>query len=591
MTTMTRPPSTAHLLWQLIRYRPGLYLVTAALWILVEAAPIVPGLILREFFDTLAGEDSARFTVVTLAALAVGVAVARCAVIITAFLSDVLFRFSSSALLRRNLLHALLHRANPAAVKDGYGDILNRARDDVNGIEDAVDWVLDTLGKAVFAGLALAILLNISVTVTLAVFVPMVLVVTTVYLAGKQLETVRSASRQASGQVSAALAEVFGAVQAVQVAGAERAVLSHLARLSEARQISGVRDQALTATLNSVFQNTVSLGSGLVLILAASSLRAGTLTVGDLALFIYYLGFITGFTEFFGSFLAQYRQTRVAFARLGGLVNGDATGLVRHVPLPLTGDLPDQDGASPVGDPLQTLEVQNLTHEFVGSGRGIHGVSFTVPRGAFVVVTGRIGSGKTTLLRTLLGLLPAQTGTVSWNGRPVLRPDQFFVPPHSAYTPQVPHLFSAPLRENILLDTSASEAEVLEAVRLAVMEPDLAALPAGLDTPIGARGAKLSGGQAQRTAAARMFVRRTELYMFDDLSSALDAGTEQQLWERVGSLLGATFLVVSQRRAALQQADQIVVLREGRVVAVGTLPDLLNDSAEFRRLWSGKEGT
>lgn len=586
-----RSPSTASLLWQLIRYKPGLYLVTAVLWILVEAAPIVPGLLLREFFNTLAGEDSARFTVVTLAALAVGVALARCAVIITAFLSDVLFRFSVSALLRRNLLHALLHRANPAAVKDQFGDILNRARDDVNGIEAAVDWILDTIGKAVFALLAMGILLRVSVPITLAVFVPMVLVVTAAFLAGKRLEMVRSASRRASGQVSSALAEVFSAVQAVQVAGAERSVLAHLARLSEARQVSGVRDQALTYSLTSIFQNTVSLGSGLVLILAASSLRTGTLTVGDLALFIYYLGFITGFIEFFGSFLAQYRQTRVAFTRLGELLGGEITGLVQHMPLLLTGDLPVQEAPSPVRKSLRALEVQNLTHQFAGSGRGIQGVSFTVPHGAFVVVTGRVGSGKTTLLRTLLGLLPSHAGTVLWNGQPILQPDQFFVPPHSAYTPQVPHLFSASLRENILMDMPASEPELLEAVRLAVMERDLTALPKGLETPIGARGAKLSGGQAQRTAAARMFVRPAELYVFDDLSSALDAQTEQQLWERVRSLSGATFLVVSQRRAALRRADQVVVLREGEVEATGTVQELLQGSQEFRRLWVGEEVT
>ena len=577
-------------MWQLIRYKPGLYLGTAALWILVEAAPIVPGLIMREFFNTLGGEGSTGFTVSTLAALAIGFAVARCAIIITAFLSDILFRFFSSTLLRHNLLHALLQWANPAMVKDEYGDIINRARDDVDGIEDAVDWILDTLGKAVFAGLALAILLSINFTITLAVFTPMFLVVITAYLAGQRLETVRSASRQASGKVSVALAEMFGAVQAVQIAGAEKSMLAHLAQLSATRQKSGVQDLALTSSLNSVFQNIVSLGTGLVLILAASSLRKGALTVGDVVLFIYYLGFITSFIEFFGSFMTQYRQTKVAFSRLGTLLNGNVREIVRHVSIPLTGYALKREELIHIKEPLYALDVQNLTYEFAGSRRGIYDVTFTIPRGAFVVVTGRIGSGKTILLRVLLGLLQAQTGKVFWNDQPVEGLNHFFVPPRSAYTPQVPHLFSAPLRENILLDMSASEPEVMRATRMAVMEADLAALPHGIETPIGVRGSKLSGGQLQRVAAARMFIRPAELYVFDDLSSALDAKTEQQLWERVGAIPDATFLVVSQRRAALQRADQIIVLQEGRVESIGTLSTLLEQSTEFRRLWAGDDG-
>jgi len=319
--------------------------------------------------------------------------------------------------------------------------------------------------------------------------------------------------------------------------------------------------------LTAIGTNLGSLGTGVVLLLGAGAMRTGRFTVGDLALFAVFLDALSLLPEEISRLIGGLSRIEVSFARMLALVPGTPPAdLVLSAPIYLDHSQPPPTETRS-REPLNRLDVRGLTYAYPDSDRGISDVSFTLERGTLTVVTGRIGSGKSTLLAVLLGLLPRDDGAILWNGIPVDDPSTFFVPPLCAYTAQAPRLFSETLRENILLGWPAGEETLRGAVHAAVLESDVVGLEDGLDTLIGPRGVKLSGGQVQRAAAARMFVRESELLVFDDLSSALDAETDAQLWDRLFERSPRpTCLVVSHRPAVLRHADQVLVLDGGRIV-------------------------
>jgi ATP-binding cassette subfamily B protein len=584
MTTRRSSLPILRMMRHLIKAAPGWYAANVVLWTLIWILPVIPALITQRYFDEL---PTVGFNPATLIAMLLGYGAARLAVMFVAMWNDVNFMFRVSSTLRRNMLERIFDMPGAQSVREASGEIISRFREDVEYVEEATSMTVDLIGTLLFGIIAASVLTAIDAQMTLLVFAPLLFMVVVAERTGTRIRRYRNAARQATEQITGALGEMFGAVQTIKVAGVEEPMIEHFKRLNHERRKMMVRDKVLTAILESVFWNTLSIGTGLILILASGTIgRDGGLTIGEFALFVFFLDYVTDAGWFLGAFIARFKQAGVSFERMFDLMHAeDSDLLVRKRELYLTGEMPDY--VTPAHDArLEQLEVSGLSFRYPGTGNGIEDIDLALERGSFTVVTGKIGSGKTTLLRSILGLVAPDAGTVSWNGEVIEELDDFLVPPRSAYTPQVPKLFSMSLRENLLLGRDETDEQLDEAIRSAALDRDVDSMPRGLETMVGPLGMRLSGGQVQRTAAARMFVRDPELLVFDDLSSALDVDTEKTLWERLfAEHAESTALVVSHRRPALQRADQIIVLDGGKVVAAGKLADLLETSPEFRDLW------
>lgn len=583
--------TVAGFIGRLFRYNPFLFLINGMLWCVFHSLPLAIGIGMQWFFDraTAASSNDYVWLAVPLIFL-VAVRFIRVGTFFVAFYQWITYIFHIQAILRTNMLSGIMRwpgRNLPASP----GEAMSRFRDDVDEVVEYVESWVDFWGKLVFSIVSISIMASINWKIMLVAVLPLLIVTFLNNLSGNRARQYGQKNREATGRITSFIAETFGAVQALKLGQAEDHVHDRFMKLNEDRRQAALKDNLFKQWMRSLNQHVISLCTGLILLMCASEMQAGRFTVGDFALFTTYLANIGYSISLFGYMVFQHKRLKISFDRMRTLFRpGEEDRIIESRKIYLNEEPPEL----PVihrepNEQLRVLEVNRLTYHYPNTDKGISDINFRLERGKFIVITGRIGAGKSTLVRTLLGLLPKQGGTVRWNGEEV-DPAAFLMPPRAAYTPQVPRLFSDTLRENIVQGKRSNLEESLnKAIRLAVMEKDIAHLEEGLETFVGPRGVMLSGGQIQRAATARMIMTGADLFIFDDLSSALDVETEQQVWDGLFKEKNVTCIAVSHRKAALSKADHIIVMKDGKIDAEGSLSTLLQESEEMQLLWQGEQ--
>ena len=368
----------------------------------------------------------------------------------------------------------------------------------------------------------------------------------------------RSATRAADARVEfgRVLVSALDAARTIKLAAASGPVREHLQAVDSRRVEAQIREHRIQALLDGV--------PGLVIAAGVTFSWAMYFTATwDLATVILASGSVLGFTWYglcAGAVVTKAPGVRAWQAAAQRLAGGQS--IYRAVD-----GVDEIAGVSPAPQKeqhqrLDVLEMEDLTAVHGDGTIGVEGVDLTVRRGELVLILGGIGSGKSSLLKSLAGLVP-HTGSLRWNGTTATT-DTFLRPRHIAYVAQTPRVLSGTFEENIRLDRERETAEPLSIARL---EQDVAEA-GGLGAAVGHRGVRLSGGQVQRLATARALATGSEVLVADDVSSALDAATEIELWQALREK-GVTVIGSTSKRSALARADRVLVLEAGRVAAVG----------------------
>jgi ATP-binding cassette subfamily B multidrug efflux pump len=341
---------------------------------------------------------------------------------------------------------------------------------------------------------------------------------------------------------------------------------------------TALRAGRLMALAFPVVMLVLNVSSVAVIWFGSFRIEDGSMQVGTLIAFLSYLMQIL-----MSVMMATFMAVMIPRASVSADRIGEVLGTESSVRPP----------ASPVSSNVRRGELEMVDAGFAYPGADqpvLSGISFTAKAGQTTAIIGSTGSGKTTLVNLMPRLFDATSGSVRIDGVDVreLHPDLLWG--HIGLVPQRPYLFSGTVRSNLQYGKpDATDDECWEALAIAQAREFVAEMEGGLDAPISQGGTNVSGGQRQRLAIARALVKRPELYIFDDSFSSLDTGTDARLRQALKrSTAGATLVIIAQRVSSIVNADQILVLDDGRIVGRGTHGELLETSETYREIVSSQ---
>jgi len=481
----------------------------------------------------------------------------------------------------RNDFFAHLQRLDTAYFqRNRTGDLMSRATNDLGAVRMLIGpAVMYTATTGLTFIVAIVVMMSISPSLTAVALVPLPFVSLSVRYFGAAIHRRFDRIQEQLSDVSSVTQESLAGIRVVR---AYRREASEIERFRLANE-EYLRRNRVLIRLQGIYNPSMGLlmglGGLLMLWLGGREVTAGTLSLGELVALNTYLMMLAWPMIAFGWVTNLFQRGTASWKRMLEVM--DAVPEVSDAEVPRVGGL--NDASQVRGD----VEFRHLSFAYDGHSV-LQDVSFTVAAGTTTAIVGNTGSGKSTLLHLLARLRNPPPGTIFIDGVDVRQIPLTVLRHAVGFVPQEPFLFSASIAENVALGASASQAtaeRVAYAAGVARLDKDVNDFPAGFDTVVGERGITLSGGQKQRTAIARAVIVDPRILILDDALSAVDTYTEEEILHRLAEVMRQrTSIIVSHRISTVKDADDIIVLDNGRVAERGRHTDLVRVNGLYAAL-------